>query len=198
MRACCRRCSFPRRRVRSACWSSAVRRRLDVAVDAGDAVADAVRLVLAGLLGVVLGAAIGSSGTARDYLGPTLEFFRPLPASAIIPVAILFLGLTQQMSLAVIAFGAIWPVLLGSVYGFSTIKSRLREVARARDEPARILPAHRVAVGAARHHLRRAHQPRDRADPGVVVGDAGVAARARARTSCRRSAASAAPISMPA
>ena len=83
---------------------------------------------LASLLGVLLGAAIGSSENARAYLGPTLEFFRPLPASAIIPVAILFLGLTQQMSLAVIAFGAIWPVLLGSVYGFSTIKPRLREV----------------------------------------------------------------------
>ncbi len=84
--------------------------------------------LLAGIFGILLGAAIGSSKLAREYLAPTLEFFRPLPASAIIPVAILFLGLTQQMSLAVIAFGAIWPVLLGSVYGFSTIKHRLREV----------------------------------------------------------------------
>lgn len=84
--------------------------------------------LLASLLGIGLGALIGSFRSAREYLGPTLEFFRPLPASAIIPVAILFLGLTQQMSLAVIAFGAIWPVLLGSVYGFSNIKHRLAEV----------------------------------------------------------------------
>ena len=84
--------------------------------------------LLAGLVGILLGALIGTSAAARDYLGPTLEFFRPLPASAIIPVAILFLGLTQQMSLVVIAFGAIWPVLLGSVYGFSSIKARLSEV----------------------------------------------------------------------
>ena len=84
--------------------------------------------LLAGLAGIALGAAIGSSPAARAYLGPTLEFFRPLPASAIIPVAILFLGLTDKMSLSVIAFGAIWPVLLGSVYGFSTIKPRLGEV----------------------------------------------------------------------
>ncbi len=84
--------------------------------------------LLAGLLGIMLGAVIGSSKAAREYLGPTLEFFRPFPASAIIPVAILFLVLTQQMSLVVIAFGAIWPVLLGSVYGFSSIKHRLREV----------------------------------------------------------------------
>jgi sulfonate transport system permease protein len=82
----------------------------------------------ASLLGVVLGAAIGSSRVARDYLEPTLEFVRPLPASAIIPVAILFFGLTNQMSVAVIAFGAIWPVLLSSVYGFSSIQGRLQEV----------------------------------------------------------------------
>ncbi len=82
----------------------------------------------ASLLGIVLGAAIGSSRAARDYLEPTLEFVRPLPASAIIPVAILFFGLTNQMSVAVIAFGAIWPVLLSSVYGFSSIQPRLQEV----------------------------------------------------------------------
>lgn len=84
--------------------------------------------LLAGFIGVLIGALIGTSSAAREYLGPTLEFLRPLPASAIIPVAILFLGLTQQMSLVVIAFGAIWPVLLGSVYGFSSVKPRLSEV----------------------------------------------------------------------
>ena len=82
----------------------------------------------ASLLGIVLGAAIGSSRLARDVLEPTLDFIRPLPASAIIPVAILFLGLSDQMSIAVIAFGAIWPVLLSSVYGFSSIHGRLQEV----------------------------------------------------------------------
>ena len=91
----------------------------------------AVGWFLASLLGIVLGAAIGSSRIAREYLAPTLEFFRPLPASAIIPVAVLFLGLSNQMALVVIAFGALWPVLLGSVYGFSNVKPRLREVAAA-------------------------------------------------------------------
>ncbi len=84
--------------------------------------------VCASILGIVLGAMIGSSRIGREYLEPTLEFVRPLPASAIIPVAILFFGLTNQMSVAVIAFGAIWPVLLSSVYGFSSIQGRLQEV----------------------------------------------------------------------
>jgi sulfonate transport system permease protein len=84
--------------------------------------------ICASLLGIVIGAAIGSSKTARDFLEPTLEFVRPLPASAIIPVAILFLGLSNQMSVAVIAFGAIWPVMLSSVYGFSSVNVRLQQV----------------------------------------------------------------------
>lgn len=84
---------------------------------------------VASLLGIVLGAAIGSSRLTREFLEPTLEFIRPLPASAVIPVAILFFGLSNQMSIAVIGFGAIWPVLLSSVYGFSSIQGRLQEVA---------------------------------------------------------------------
>jgi len=86
--------------------------------------------VLASLLGVVLGAIIGSARVARDFLEPILEFMRPLPASAIIPVAILFLGLSNEMATAVIAFGSIWPVLLASVHGFASIEPQLVEVAQ--------------------------------------------------------------------
>jgi ABC-type nitrate/sulfonate/bicarbonate transport system permease component len=86
--------------------------------------------LLASVVGVALGAAIGLSRFARDLLEPTLEFVRPLPASAIIPVAILFLGLSNAMSLTVIAFGAIWPVLLAAVHGFSSVSSELGDVSR--------------------------------------------------------------------
>lgn len=85
--------------------------------------------LLACIVGIALGAAIASSRLAGDLLEPTLEFLRPLPASAIIPVAILFLGLSNTMALAVIAFGAIWPVLLASVHGFSSVPGELRNVA---------------------------------------------------------------------
>jgi len=84
--------------------------------------------LLASLIGILIGAAIGSSRITRLLLEPTLEFLRPLPASAMIPVAVLFLGLSNAMSLSVIAFGAIWPVLLASVHGFSTVQPELRQV----------------------------------------------------------------------
>lgn len=84
--------------------------------------------LLACVLGVVLGSMIGISKAAREYLEPLLEFIRPLPASAIIPVAILFFGLSNEMSAAVIAFGSIWPVLLASVHGFASVEPRLIEL----------------------------------------------------------------------
>ncbi len=85
--------------------------------------------VLASLLGVALGAALARLAWARTYIAPSLEFLRPLPASAIIPPAILFLGLGDEMSVTVIAFGAIWPVLLGAYHGFGQVEPRLAEVA---------------------------------------------------------------------
>ena len=87
--------------------------------------------VLASLAGVLLGAAIARSGGARAYLEPLLEFLRPLPASAIIPPAILFLGLTSKMAVVVISFGALWPVLLGAYHGFRSVDPQLAEMAAA-------------------------------------------------------------------
>jgi sulfonate transport system permease protein len=85
----------------------------------------------ASIAGVALGALIGSSVTMRTYVAPSLEFLRPLPVSAIIPVAIALLGLTQGMALFVIAFGAIWPIMLATIHGFAAVEPRLYEVASA-------------------------------------------------------------------
>lgn len=85
--------------------------------------------LLASLIGIAIGGCIGLSPTARAYLGGLLEFIRPIPASAIVPACILIFGLTEQMVLAVIAFGALWPTLLATAHGFASINPRLREVA---------------------------------------------------------------------
>ena len=87
--------------------------------------------LLASLLGVALGALVGSSRAARQFLGPTLEFLRPIPASAIIPIAIAFFGLSNAMVLIVIGFGTIWPMLLATVHGVGDVEPRLIEVSRA-------------------------------------------------------------------
>lgn len=85
---------------------------------------------LASVGGIALGSLIGSSESTRRALMPTLEFIRPLPASAIFPVAIAIVGLSQSMILIVIAFGSVWPTLLATINGFATVKVRLQEFAR--------------------------------------------------------------------
>jgi sulfonate transport system permease protein len=87
--------------------------------------------LLASLAGIFIGAIIGSSERARAYIGPTLELMRPLPASAVVPLAIALLGLNESMVLGVIAFGGLWPTLLATVHGFSAVEPRLYEVSRA-------------------------------------------------------------------
>ena len=86
--------------------------------------------LLASLLGVALGALIGVSATARQWIQPTLEFLRPLPASALLPLAISIFGLSAGMVLFVVAVGAMWPVLLATIHGFAAVHPRLQEVSR--------------------------------------------------------------------
>jgi sulfonate transport system permease protein len=73
--------------------------------------------------GWVLASALG--------IAPTLEFIRPLPASAVMPLAIALFGLSGGMVLAVVAFGAMWPVLLATLHGLANVHKQLREVSRS-------------------------------------------------------------------
>src|SRR4051812_6917594 len=74
-------------------------------------------LAVATVLGVALGLAIGSWRTLLDALSVVIEFLRPIPAVALIPVAILFFGLGMPMRRFVIAYAALWPILIGTLYG---------------------------------------------------------------------------------
>lgn len=87
--------------------------------------------LFASFAGIAVGSLIGISAAARAWLQPMLEFVRPLPASAVMPLAIAIFGLGGGMVLFVVAFGAMWPVLLATVHGFASVEPRLREVAAA-------------------------------------------------------------------
>ncbi|MDA9451184.1 MULTISPECIES: ABC transporter permease [unclassified Bradyrhizobium] len=102
----------------------------------------------ASIVGIALGAAIGSSPRMRAYVAPSLDFIRPLPVSAIIPLAIALFGLTKGMAMAVIAFGSIWPMLLATVHGFAAVEPRLYEVSRCLDM-GRLQTAVKIALPSA-------------------------------------------------
>jgi NitT/TauT family transport system permease protein len=87
-------------------------------------------LALAIGLGVVLGVVLGSSRTLLDAFSVVIEFLRPIPGVALIPLAILFLGLGVSMRRWVIAYAALWPILINTLYGVRGVDRILHDVAR--------------------------------------------------------------------
>jgi ABC-type nitrate/sulfonate/bicarbonate transport system permease component len=109
----------------------------------------------AAILGIGLGVLIGSSARARDYVDPIIHFARAIPPPALLPLFIVLLGIGDAMKVAMILFGVLWPILLNTADGVSSVEPLHRETARAyrvppRDELLRIvLPsaAPRIAAG---------------------------------------------------
>lgn len=62
-------------------------------------------------LGILMGLMIGWSKTVRNILEPLVEFIRPMPPLALIPLFILWFGIGNKSKVIVIAFGA-WVVLV--------------------------------------------------------------------------------------
>src|SRR3990170_309233 len=60
--------------------------------------------LLATVIGVPIGLIMGRSNKIYNLLEPTVEILRPIPSAAIIPVAILFLGIDNSMKIFVISF----------------------------------------------------------------------------------------------
>jgi NitT/TauT family transport system permease protein len=87
-------------------------------------------LALAVAAGVVLGVVLGSSRVLQDASFVVIEFLRPIPAVALIPLAILFLGLGVPMRRFVIAYAAVWPILINTLYGVRGGDRLLHDVAR--------------------------------------------------------------------
>ena len=86
-------------------------------------------LLLAAVVGIPLGIAIGSVRAIDDATSVVIEFLRPIPAVALIPLAILFLGLGTPMLRFVTAYAAVWPILIHTVYGVRGVDRMLYDVA---------------------------------------------------------------------
>jgi ABC-type nitrate/sulfonate/bicarbonate transport system permease component len=87
--------------------------------------------LLAAVLGIALGVAIGMNPRLRAAFEPVLEFFRAVPPPVLVPVIMLFAGIGNGMKVIVIVTGCIWPVLLNTVEGVRAIDGVLSDTARA-------------------------------------------------------------------
>jgi ABC-type nitrate/sulfonate/bicarbonate transport system permease component len=89
----------------------------------------AIGFVIAAAIGVAIGLLVGSSHAARRTLDPFLECLRAVPAIAIVPAAILVLGLGDASRIAVIVFGLCFPILVNTAEGVRGIPLEVRDTA---------------------------------------------------------------------
>ena len=107
----------------------------------------AAGFAIATAAGIVFGVALGLLPILADALAPAVEFLRAVPGVALLPAALLLLGIGPGMKISLIAYGTVWPILLNTIDGVRGVDPVVVEVAssyrmRRRDRLVRIiLPA---------------------------------------------------------
>lgn len=85
---------------------------------------------LAVVVGLGIGLAMGYFRAGYLLLEPLIELLRPLPPPAIIPIAILFLGIENQMKVFVITFACFFPIVVNTIQGVAGVDRTLLDTAR--------------------------------------------------------------------
>lgn len=94
-----------------------------------------MRRVLQGfLLGFIVAVPVGAfmshSRLSTLLLDPIIEFLRPIPPIAVIPLAILWFGIGDFSKVFIIAYGAFFPILVNTLSGFSSVDKVLIRAAK--------------------------------------------------------------------
>ena len=86
---------------------------------------------IASAAGVLGGVLIGMNRWASAALDPLVHFFRALPGPALLPFAIIAFGIGTTMKVWIIAFAALFPVLLNTIDGVRGVDETATDVSRA-------------------------------------------------------------------
>jgi len=85
---------------------------------------------LAILIGVTLGTLTGTIRWLSDLLEITVEFLRPMPSVALVPIAILLFGTSDNYNISIITFGCTWPIFVNTYEGTKSVDTQWIETAR--------------------------------------------------------------------
>jgi len=83
------------------------------------------------LVAVPLGLMIGRYRWLDIVTDWSIQIFRSVPPIALIPLAILFLGIGDKPAVALIFLSGLWPLLINTIFGVRGIERTLIKVARA-------------------------------------------------------------------
>jgi ABC-type nitrate/sulfonate/bicarbonate transport system permease component len=91
----------------------------------------ALGLVIAAVAGVVLGIVIGSSHFLRELTASTIEFLRPIPSVALIPLAVLLFGVQLESTLLLVVYASFWQILIQVLYGVGDVDTVAQDTAKS-------------------------------------------------------------------
>jgi ABC-type nitrate/sulfonate/bicarbonate transport system permease component len=87
--------------------------------------------LVAVVLGVPIGLALGRSAVLTDYVSTTFFFFRSVPATLLVPAFLVIFGIGTRAEFATILWGTLWPVLLNTIDGARSLDEVKIETSRA-------------------------------------------------------------------
>jgi ABC-type nitrate/sulfonate/bicarbonate transport system permease component len=88
-------------------------------------------LAISVAIALPLGVALGLSRRAFRSTRFVVEFLKPIPVVAILPLVLLIYGTTLEMKLVLITFGTLWPLLIHVLYGVQSVDPVVASTARA-------------------------------------------------------------------
>ncbi|MCX6502492.1 MAG: ABC transporter permease subunit [Microbacterium sp.] len=91
----------------------------------------AVSFMLATVIGVLVGFALGMSRLAYRMSAPLLDFLRTIPALALVPLIVLMFGTGMESTVWLATFAAVWAVMLQTIYGVRDIDPVARDTFRS-------------------------------------------------------------------
>ncbi|MEO6827873.1 MAG: ABC transporter permease [Microbacteriaceae bacterium] len=86
----------------------------------------AIAFIAASLVGLIL----GSIPILWRYTESTIEFLRPIPSVALIPLAVLVFGIDIKSALLLIVYAAFWQILIQILYGVKDVDPVALDTAR--------------------------------------------------------------------
>ncbi len=104
-------------------------------------------LFLAIVIGISLGFAMATKPLVRNFFDPIVTLTYPLPKPALVPLTMVWLGVTNKAAVFVIFLGAILPVIINTFHGVKSVDDRLIWAAKSLGTPEKnifwkvVLPA---------------------------------------------------------
>lgn len=91
----------------------------------------AMALAIAVAIAVPVGIVFGSMPLVRSAFSAIVEFLRPIPSVALIPLAIVAIQTNPEMKISLAVFGAVWPILFNTMHAMGDIEPVQINTARA-------------------------------------------------------------------